>query len=256
VGADEVVWGDLRDPASLDGAVDGVEAVVHLAGVTHARRARGYHAVNVEGTRNLLAAASRHRVGALVHVSTRAISPAGGAYSRSKLRSEEVVLGSGIPHTILRLAEVYGAGGTEGLDDIVERTRRHAPVPVVGSGEDEICPVFVEDATRAIVAAVPARRTRGRTYTIAGRCITVAEFVRECASSFGAPVRAVKVPVVAVSVAAQLSRVLPLPVCPDQLARLRAPKDSATAAASEDLGFESRPLRAGLGRLANEDGDP
>ncbi|MEA2391162.1 MAG: hypothetical protein QOK31_1271 [Solirubrobacteraceae bacterium] len=255
-GAEEAVPADVVDADAVSRAAAGATVIVHLAGRTHARRAGSYDAVNVGGTRNVVEAARRHAVGRLVHVSTRAISPAGGGYSRSKLRAEEVVRTSGVPHVILRLAEVYGAGGNEGLDDLVDRTRRGATVPLVGRGEDGVCPLFVEDAVAAIVAAAEAPAARGGPYTLAGDCTTVAEFARACALAFDSGSRVVGVPRVAVAAAAAVSRLVPLPVYPDQPARLRSPKQGASPEAAEDLGFAARPLRAGLALLAASEGGP
>ena len=47
---DEFVRGDLADGSTLDAAVQGAEVVLHLAAVTHARRARDYVETNVIGT--------------------------------------------------------------------------------------------------------------------------------------------------------------------------------------------------------------
>ena len=89
-GADENVDGDLADPVSLRGALDGVAAVVHLAALTHSRNPKRYDAVNVGGTRALLASTPAS-VQRFVLVSSRAVSPEGGAYSRSKLAAEAAV---------------------------------------------------------------------------------------------------------------------------------------------------------------------
>ena len=53
----EVVWGDITDINSLDKALDGVDTVIHLAGlISYSKRDKDLlHMVNVEGTRNLLA---------------------------------------------------------------------------------------------------------------------------------------------------------------------------------------------------------
>lgn len=61
VGLDvEVAPGDITDPASVRAATDGVDAVVHAAGVVSywARKADFQYAVNVDGTRYVLDAAA------------------------------------------------------------------------------------------------------------------------------------------------------------------------------------------------------
>lgn len=54
------VQGDILDPASLAAAVKGVDAVVHLAAVLRLPEPEKIWAVNLEGTRNLIAAVNNH----------------------------------------------------------------------------------------------------------------------------------------------------------------------------------------------------
>ena len=239
--ADETAAGDLADLPSLRGALQGADALVHLAAVTHARRAQAYEAVNVAGTRSLLAAARASDVSRLVHVSTRAIDPSGGAYSRSKAEAEHVVRESGVPFTIVRLPELYGAGGREGADGVIARIRAGRPVPLVGDGSHEICPIALDDAVAALVSALAAGAA-GKTYTLAGECMSLRTFVERCSAVVGRRPRIVGLPVPVVTALSAAARVAPLPLYPDQLSRLRAPKPSASADARRDLGFDPRPL--------------
>jgi dihydroflavonol-4-reductase len=77
----ETVEGDVLDPASLEGALDGVARVFHLAGVV-AHRASDeprLQAVNVDGARNVLAASAKAGVERVVFTSSVAtVGPAGG----------------------------------------------------------------------------------------------------------------------------------------------------------------------------------
>jgi NADH dehydrogenase len=238
VDGDEIIRGDLSDASSIARATAGVDAVIHLAAVTHARNPAAYD-VNVTGTRALVDA---HHM-RIVHVSTRAIDARGGAYSASKARAEGVARGSR-EWVIVRLPEVYGANGSEGVDGIIERARRGNAIPVVGSGSDEVCPVHVDDAVSALVTALSA--PAGRTYTLAGECTTMRGFAEDVVRLLGSPSRIVGVPTPAVALASRLARVLPLPIYPDQLARLRAPKARDASAARADLGFEPCGLAEGL----------
>jgi nucleoside-diphosphate-sugar epimerase len=244
---DESVAGDLADRESLCRALVGADAVLHLAAATRARRASVYERVNVEGTRNLLAAAQTTGVRRFVHVSTRAIDPAGGAYSASKARAEADVAAADVEHVIVRLPELYGAGEREGLDKIVAHARRGHLIPVVGRGQHTVCPVFAEDAAAAVVAALQA--PAGKTYTLAGACLCVREFAEACVTAFRSSSRVVGVPEPAVAALSALSHLLPLPLVPGQLARLRAPKPRSSAEAEQELGFRPRPLEEGLQAL-------
>jgi NADH dehydrogenase len=248
---DELIQGDLGDGSTLDAAVEGAEVVLHLAAVTHARRARDYAETNVDGTQRLLDAAGRHGVRRFVHVSTRAVSETGGAYSRSKLQAERAVAEAPVEHTIVRLSEMYGGAGAEGIDQIVARARRGAPIPVVGEGAERVCPMHVDDAVAALVGAVEAPVAGGRTYTLGGECMSIRKFAEACGRAFSSPARLRPIPVTAVAALGVLGRVLPLPIYPDQLARLRAEdKPEPSPEAEQELGFRTRPLAEGLAALS------
>ncbi len=107
----EFAPGAIEDRPSLDAAVRGVDAVVHVAGLVKARRPEEFFQVNAEGTKNLLAAAEAHAPGLrrFVYVSSLAAvgpSPDGKPvpdeasprpvthYGRSKLAAEQAVLGA------------------------------------------------------------------------------------------------------------------------------------------------------------------
>ncbi len=239
--ADEQVPGDLGDVDGLLRATDGADAVVHLAARTHARRAADYFEANVEGTRRLLAA----RVPRFVHVSSRAIGAGGGGYSDSKREAERLVERSDAEWVIVRLPEVYGAGGAEGVDRIIDGARRGGAIPLVGRGDDEVCPVHVDDVTAALAAALDT--PPGRTYTLAGECMTTRSFAETCVAAFGGG-RIVRVPVSAVRMLGLAARVAPLPIYPDQLARLQAPKPAPSPEAAAELGFVAATAGGGPSR--------
>jgi NADH dehydrogenase len=253
-GADELAWGSLTDAQSLAAATEGAAVVLHLAAITHSRRASAYEEINVAGTRSLLRAAARSGVERFVYVSTRAIGPGGGAYSRSKADAERLVQESGLDATVVRLPEVYGGGGKEGLDRIMELARAGRPIPLVGDGAELVCPIHIDDAVAALVAALPRGVSSGKTYVLAGECVPLDEFVRTCAEAFSTTSRQLHVPVPLVAVLAQLSRFLPLPLYPDQLARLRSAKPPPTPEAGAELGFHPRPLRKGVASCAPQNG--
>lgn len=248
--ADETVRGELADVLSLRRAVEGARAVVHLAAVTHSRSPRRYDEVNVQGSLNLLDAAGEGGVERFLHVSTRAISPDGGAYSLSKHRSEEAVRASGLDWTIVRLPEVYGAGGMEGVDRIIALARQGSRIPLVGRGDDLLCPAHVDDVVAGCARALEVREAVRQTYTLAGACLTMRELAEVAGDVFGRPARVRSVPVAAVAALVAVSRFLPLPLYPDQLARLRSAKAPASPDTDRDLSFRSRPLREGLLQMA------
>jgi dihydroflavonol-4-reductase len=89
----ERVTGDLRDPSSLGSALKGVQRVFHVAADYRlwASNPREIYQTNVDGTRNLLAAARRAGVERFVYTSTVGTVAAPGVLSG--LPNEETVAG-------------------------------------------------------------------------------------------------------------------------------------------------------------------
>lgn len=121
----EAVEGDLQDPASLERAVTGVSAIVHLAAMFRTPDEDLIWRSNLDGTRNLIAATKAHAPNArFIMASTSNVydrdTPSPGregdaaqpnqAYPASKLAAERELRASGLNWSILRLGFVYGDG--------------------------------------------------------------------------------------------------------------------------------------------------
>jgi UDP-glucose 4-epimerase len=117
--------GDLFDPESLAGAITGVSAIVHLAAVFRTQDTDLIWKSNLEGTRNLIAAARAHAPAARFimastgHVYNRSTPQPGRegdsldpqqAYPASKVAAEQALRESGLAWSILRFPFVYGDG--------------------------------------------------------------------------------------------------------------------------------------------------
>lgn len=245
------VRADVTRPESLAGVCTDCDQVLHLAAVTHSNRSDRYTEVNALGTRNLIAEARRAGVQRFTLVSTRAISPEGGAYSRSKIEAETIVRDSGLAWNILRPAEVYGAGG-EGISRLIERCRKGRWVPVVGDGSPRLAPVYLDDVVDGICRAVMASSHSG-VHVLAGpEEMTYRELVRRLSAFFHTRPRTIGVPASLLTLAARALALLPLekpPFYADQVARLFSPKSHDTESAFLAFGFAARPLEEGLSAL-------
>lgn len=94
---------DLATGEGLERAVQGVDAIAHLASSPF-RRTRE---VDVRGTGRLIDAARAAGVRHLLYPSIVGIHRIPLAYYRAKLDAEQVVAGSGIPHTIVRITQFH-----------------------------------------------------------------------------------------------------------------------------------------------------
>jgi nucleoside-diphosphate-sugar epimerase len=171
---------------------------VHLAAeIATQRDARRVHAVNVEGTRGLLAAAVEAGGPRFVFASTVVTGDAGGEqltedrrlpvqteYGRSKQAGEELVLQSGLPHVILRPSHVYGPGGWY-ADEIVGRLRQPGRFAIVGPGQNFWDVVHVEDVASACADAVEHARPGSLYHVVDDEPVRYGEFVNLTARALG-----------------------------------------------------------------------
>ncbi|MBA2719279.1 MAG: NAD(P)H-binding protein [Chloroflexi bacterium] len=99
----ELVAGDVRDPASLDPALVGVDLVVGAVQGFGGRAAGGMRAVDIDGNRNLIDAAAAAGVDRFVLLSIHnatATDPL--ALSRAKAAAEQVLAATPMHRTLVR----------------------------------------------------------------------------------------------------------------------------------------------------------
>jgi NADH dehydrogenase len=161
--------GDVTDPASLGRAVEGCDTVLHLVAIRQGREER-FQRVMVDGTRDLLAAASAVGVRRFVHMSalgtseqTKDLVP----YYGAKWETEQLVRESGIPYVIFRPSFVFGNDG--GILPTFVKLIRLAPVtPIIGTGRQRIQPIWVDDVADYFVRSVDLDPVIGRTFELGG----------------------------------------------------------------------------------------
>ena len=193
----EIVWGDLGDGSGLAEAVAGCDAVVHMAYVIppmSERRVEWARNINVEGTRRLLEACKAGGRNPRV-VFASSISVYGNsqgkkpprrvgdelgpidAYGKMKVECENMLMASGLPWTILRVAAAPTIDWQR-IDPIM------FDVPL----GDRIEFVHPEDAGYAFAKAVQLPEAEGRILLIGGgeKCrMTQYEFMRKALTMLG-----------------------------------------------------------------------
>ncbi len=189
----EFVLGDVRDRAAVSGALEGIDAVVHLAAIVGdpacARDPELAKAVNLEASLALLAESRRRGVSRFVFASTCSnygkmkdadsyvdetseLAPV-SLYAETKVAVERAVLEAGASDgfcpTLLRFATVYGVSPRMRFDLTVNEFTLEmvARGKLVVFGEQFWRPyVHVADAARAVetVLGAPAERVRGEVF--------------------------------------------------------------------------------------------
>ena len=155
----EWVSGDLADKAALADLCEGVDAVIHVAGLTNTPDPAEFEFANVTGTIAVIAAMRSGGVRRLVFVSSlSARKPELSAYGASKARAEQVVEASGLDWTIVRPPAVYGPRDIDMLD--LFRAAKWGVVPLPPGGATSI--IHAEDLADLLVAlsgnAAPTRK--------------------------------------------------------------------------------------------------
>lgn len=160
-----VEWlrGDLGDEGALAALVAGVDAVIHVAGLTNTPDPAEFETANVTGTANVIAAMKQVGARRLVFVSSlSARMPALSAYGASKAKAEALVEASGLDWTTVRPPGVYGPRDVDYLE--MFRTAKWGFVPLPPGGASSI--IHADDLARLLVALATgnAAATKKQTY--------------------------------------------------------------------------------------------
>lgn len=200
------ITGDVRDAEAVARAVEGVDAVIHAAGLAHVFRDVGsapFADVNERGTeivgKAAVAAGVRHFV-LLSSVSVYGGSTTGGheesacapvgAYAVSKAAAEkrvtEVAAGSAMRLTILRLATLYGEGDRGNVQRLLQLIESGRFV-WMGSGTNRKSLIYVDDAARACVRPIDFSGGAAETYNVAAPPVTMRGVVEELGRALQRP---------------------------------------------------------------------
>ena len=169
----EFAEGDVTDQRSVRAAMDGVELVVHTAGLVKAAHMEDLYRVNRDGAGNVARASADAKVKRLVLVSSGAAGgPSQGrprresdpdnpvtTYGRSKLAGERAVadLAGAVEAVIVRPTVVYGPRDLEFLG-LVFFAARLGIIPKNGFGERKYSLIHSSDLADLIVRAATLAR--------------------------------------------------------------------------------------------------
>ena len=261
----EPVFADLATGQGLDEALQGVDTVIHLAGVTKALRAADYNAGNARATETLARAVAGRPV-RFLHVSSLAAVGPGtlleedaeprpvSHYGRSKLQAERIVRALLPNAAIVRPPVVYGPRDTD-VFQVLKSAAKGLTLEIAGGGR-WFSAIYVKDLADGLVVAARDPRAAGQTYFLAApQPVSWRELGEVAARIMGRkPPRVVRIPYAAAYAVGACgeawSRLTRTPgiVSRDKIREARCPSwtcDVRRAAA--ELGFQAKTtLQAGL----------
>lgn len=272
----ELVEGDLAERVRIAGAMRNCEVVFHLAAKVHAAPdtpPSEFIRANVEGTRNVAAAAIENQVKQVVLFSTVAVYAESGAvldetsatlpataYGLSKLESERILRESPLGATVLRLPVVYGPHDRGNVSKLIGAIRRGRYF-IVGDGRNLKSMVAVENVVEAALV-VANRRAMGTYIVTDARPYSQAEIAGTIAELLGRPTPKMlpRWPLLlagrAADVVAGLTGVA-LPISADRILKLSNNTRFSASRIERELGFKPRvELRQGLAEMINQDFKP
>lgn len=271
----ELQWGDLRDPESVEDAMRGCDVVYHVAADYRlwVLDPAPMYATNVEGTRNVIAAARRSGVSRIVHTSTVGALgiPSGapghestpvtlddmvGHYKRSKFLAEHEALRAareGLPVVIVNPSTPIGAFDFKPTPTgriIVDFLNRRMPAFM----DTGLNLADVEDVAAGHLLAAECGAV-GEKYILGGENLTLQELLARLAALSGLPAPKIRVPYAvawtfalgAEALARTVTRRPPRASLTEvRMGRKRMFFDSSKARAA--LGYAPRPIDAALAR--------
>jgi UDP-glucose 4-epimerase len=202
-GIETVVTGDLAEPFDWSAALEGVDHVVHMAGLAHAGPGLDealYRRINADATLELARAARRVGVGRFVYLSSvKALTGAfdgpplsdddtpapGDAYGRSKLAAEQRLAALDLDWVALRPVLIYGPGVKANMAALLKLARLPVPLPLGGLRAPRSL-LAVENLAEAIRFALTPACPPRRSYIVADpEPLGVAEIVAALRAGLG-----------------------------------------------------------------------
>ena len=193
---DDIFQGDIGQPETISQLLQDCDVVVHTAAlVSNSIADADMWRVNVLATRNLIAAAEKHKVRRFVQISSivaygnsaegeldeeHPVHADGGSYVLTKLASEHAVLAatakSPMELVIIRPGDVYGPGSRPWVILPIEAINK-GQFMLPANGQGFFRPIFISDLIRGIALAVSTKEAAGEIFNLSCEgYMTTAEF--------------------------------------------------------------------------------
>ena len=273
----ELVPGDLRDPESLNRATRGIDVVYHIAALFRPENVsrKDMWETNVQGTKNILIAATRSGVRRFVHCSTVGVHgdiknpPAneqtpygpGDYYQESKTEGELLALQCAaegrIPVAVFRPGGIYGPRDLRFLK--LFKAIKSRGFVMLGSGKVLYQMIYIDDLIDGILLCGTHEKAIGNTYILTGEePVTLNRLVHLIAEVLGVRPSRLRFPVTPVYLAGLLCELIckPLGINPPLYRRrvdfFRKTRSFDISKAKRDLGFKPKTeLKTGIRQTAD-----
>lgn len=226
--AEQVIWTGLEDDAAIRRAVEGANAVVHLAARVHvmhdsvADPLAEFRRVNVEGTERLARLAAEAGVRSFVFASSvkamgeetlerpwletddpAPVDPYGISKLEAELALARISTETGLTTSVLRLPLVYGPGVRANMLRLFQLVDRGWPLPFAGIRNRRSL-LYSRNAAAAIASLVDRQGGHDMWLVSDGKDVSTPELLERVATALERRLRLVPAPVTLLRVARQL----------------------------------------------------
>jgi uncharacterized protein YbjT (DUF2867 family) len=159
---------NIRDDASVAGAVDGADTVINCVGILFPEGKQTFDSLQAEGAGRVAAAANAAGAERLIQISAIGANAASeSAYARSKAAGEVLVTEAFSGATIIRPSVVFGPED-EFFNKFAAIARLAPALPLIGGGQTLFQPVYAGDVAQAVAAAAQNAKSAGTVYELGG----------------------------------------------------------------------------------------
>lgn len=207
----ELVDGDIGQPLSIQGVLEGCGVVFHCAAKLQGSHLDEYVRVNVQGTEALVKEAIRARIDRFVHISSFAVYGYPNAqaiteehewvehgdtpYVSTKQEAEKAVRhmceGGGLKFSIARPGDVYGPGQFTWTIQFVQLLRRGVLHPPTASSSGMINLVYIDNLVDALLLLGEHPKALGQAFNIVDQPISMHDYIVMLANMARVPALAV-----------------------------------------------------------------
>lgn len=166
-----------------------------------------------------------------------------------RLAAEEAIHASSLDYTILRPTMIYGANDDRNMCRLVNFLLKWPIIPVFGSGQFLLQPVFVGDLAEAIVEVAFAKRCIRKEYNISGeKPLSYNEVIDTLNNLLGRTVTKVHISAWLVIAILRITEAIGirLPLKAEQVQRLNEHKAFCHSEATHDFGYSPMDFKSGM----------
>jgi uncharacterized protein YbjT (DUF2867 family) len=202
----------VRDPATVNVAVAGADAVVNAVSAYVEKGDVTFEAIHERGAATVARAAAAAGVARLVLVSgIGADADSRSPYIRARGRGEQRAREAFPNVTIVRPSAMFGPGDAM-FGTLAGLARKLPALPLIGGGRTRLQPVYVEDVAEAIARILADRQTTDQIYELAGPVVyTMRELAEMTLRLVGRNRPLLPVPIAVARLQARLFEFLPNP---------------------------------------------